>query len=93
MKLPLKAKELQNIKDILESRQAPGAIVRGNIAYQSPITGQPVTTWRQRQYDLESNNCVDAREGAEMAADARKYHKKNIITAEDVARAAAQLGV
>ena len=93
MKLPLKAKELQNIKDILESRQAPGAIVRANIAYQSPITGQPVTTWRQRQYDLESNNCVDAREGAEMAADARKYHKKNIITAEDVARAAAQLGV
>ena len=86
-------KEAKNIREMLDSRQAPGAIVRANIAYQSPITGQPVTTWRQRQYDLESNNCVDAREGAEMAKDARKYQRKNVITAEDVAQAAAQLGI
>ena len=86
-------KEERNIQEILESKQAPCSTVRANIAYQSPITGQPVTTWRQRQYDLESNNCVDAREGAEMAKDARKYQQKNIITAEDVARTAAQLGI
>ena len=85
-------KELQNIKDILESRQAPGAIVRGNIAYPSPIDGKPITTWQQRQYDLESHGCVDWREGKEMAADARKYNKNEIVTKQAVANAMAMFG-
>lgn len=86
-------KELQNIKDILESRQAPGAIVRGNIAYPSPIDGKPITTWQQRQYDLESHGCVDWREGKEMAADARRNMPSKSVTLEDVKDAAACLGM
>ena len=85
-------KEQQNIKDILESRQAPGAIVRGNIAYPSPIDGKPITTWQQRQYDLESHGCVDWREGKEMAEDARKHNKNEIVTKQAVANAMAMFG-
>ena len=85
-------KERQNIKDILESRQAPGAIVRGNIAYPSPIDGKPITTWQQRQYDLESHGCVDWREGKEMAEDARKHNKNEIVTQQAVANAMAMFG-
>ena len=85
-------KELQNIKDILESRQAPGAIVRGNIAYPSPIDGKPITTWQQRQYDLESHGCVDWREGKEMAADARKNMRREAVTIDDIKDAAARIG-
>ena len=85
-------KELQNIKDILESRQAPGAIVRGNIAYPSPIDGKHITTWQQRQYDLESHGCVDWREGKEMAEDARKHNKNEIVTKQAVANAMAMFG-
>lgn len=61
-------------------------IVKKNIAYQSPITGEPITTWRQRQYDMESHDCMDAREAKECAADARKYWKTGIedLTLEEL---------
>ena len=30
--------------------------------YQSPVTGEWIEGRRQRRYDLEKNNCIDARE-------------------------------
>ena len=83
----------EKMREILESRQAPGAIVRGNIAYASPIDGKAITTHRARQYDLEASGCVDAREGREMASDARKGWKRDVITMEDVKKAAESIGV
>lgn len=47
-----------------------------NISYESPITGEAVTTWAKRDYDMKAAGCVDAREAKEMAADARRYWKK-----------------
>lgn len=80
------------LKDMLESRQAPGAIIKGNVCYASPLDGKPITTHRARAYDLESNGCVDHREGKEMAADARRYHNSEPVTVDAVRRAAGELG-
>ena len=54
--------------------------------------GKPITTWQQRQYDLESHGCVDWREGKEMAEDARKHNKNEIVTKQAVANAMAMFG-
>ena len=61
-------------------------IIKKNLSYASPIDGKPITTWAKRQYDLESNGCVDSREGYEMARDARKHWKTGIedLTLDEV---------
>ena len=53
-------------------------MVQPNIAYASPVDGKPVTTWAARRYDMESNGCMDAREGRACAADARKHWKTGL---------------
>lgn len=53
-------------------------MVKPNIAYASPVDGRPVTTWAARRYDMESNGCMDAREGRDCAADARKNWKTGL---------------
>ena len=53
-------------------------MIQRNIAYASPVDGRPVTTWAARRYDMESNGCMDAREGRDCAADARKHWKTGL---------------
>ena len=53
-------------------------IVKPNIAYASPVDGRPITTWVGRRYDMESNGCMDASEGRDCAADARKHWKTGL---------------
>jgi hypothetical protein len=53
-------------------------MVQPNISYASPIDGKPVTTWAKRKYDMESNGCMDAREGRACAADARRNWKTGL---------------
>ena len=81
------------LRDYAAQREpvAPTVMIKPNIAYASPIDGSPITTWAKRRYDLEASGCVDAREGKEMAADARR-NRKPLISTDDVARAAAQIG-
>lgn len=61
-------------------------IVKKNIAYRSPVSGKPITTWAKRQYDMESNDCMDAREARECASDARKNWKTGVedLTLDEV---------
>lgn len=59
-----------------------------NIAYQSPITGEAVTTWAKRDYDMKAAGCIDYREAKEMAADARANRNSAMqgLTLKDVER-------
>ena len=59
---------------------SPGVtvMIQRNIAYASPVDGHAVTTWAARRYDMESNGCMDAREGRDCAADARKHWKTGL---------------
>ena len=42
--------------------------------YQSPVTGKWVEGKRARRYDLESNNCVDARELPSLGGKFKNKH-------------------
>ena len=53
-------------------------MIQRDIAYASPVDGRPITTWAGRRYDMESNGCMDAREGRDCAADARKHWKTGL---------------
>ena len=68
--------------DVDDISRAPRAgltvMVKPNIAYASPVDGRPITTWAARRYDMESNGCMDAREGRDCAADARKNWKTGL---------------
>ena len=61
-------------------------MVQPNIAYASPVDGSAITTWAKRKYDMESNGCMDAREGRACAADARKNWKTGLegLTCEEM---------
>ncbi len=56
----------------------PLNIIKKNIAYRSPVSGEAITTWAKRQYDMESHDCMDAREARECASDARKNWKTGV---------------
>lgn len=48
---------------MLRERKPPLGLSKGNWdAYQSPVTGEVITSEAHRQEDLKKNDCVDARE-------------------------------
>lgn len=53
-------------------------MVKPNIAYQSPVTGEAITTWAKRRDDMARSGCMDAREARECAADARRNWKTGL---------------
>ncbi len=50
-------------------------IVKQNISYQSPATGEVITTWAKRDYDLKASDCVHYAQGKEMALDAQRNRR------------------
>lgn len=37
--------------------------IAADVCYDSPITGQPITSWAQRTEDLKRNDCIPYEEG------------------------------
>lgn len=58
---------------------APAAVkVAQNVAYDSPITGAPITSWAARTEDLKRNHCRPYEEGM------RQDHERQLVESERV---------
>lgn len=72
-----------------EQRKAPLALptfMPDIPEYASPIDGRMITSRSQRRYDMESNNCVDAREFPSPTGGRiknREFAKKRGLTVSD----------
>lgn len=79
-------RDAEELREQAASRPGVTVMIQRNIAYASPVDGHAVTTWAARRYDMESNGCMDAREGSACAADARKHWKTGLegLTLEEL---------
>lgn len=50
----------------------PAAFVQGDICYDSPIDGRPITSKQARLEDLRRNNCVEYEPGMRQDAERRR---------------------